>query len=480
MAQDLVDKFIFELNGDNCIRQAGIMSFLTAEYFVDGWFSDKCRRLYKARLGPAIVVSNGVDFSVFFAQTPWVGMTLDNLDHFFKKKQESNLTEAKEFYKIKKACALFYKKVNNALVLKNSSKIKLILIIKSAVKFSQDALSASAFAEALDDELLLKIFKENNVSELKAIELIELVKKPSFESISLTTDKGLLYSKKLNEIQWLFTSYYSTPLLSELDKKVSFGIKEKGGKNKLESEVKRISKDVEKNKKELLSVRKTLDKKERIIVDFALFNMRMRDERIEPIKKAMTVVHNATLEYSKRIGFDEKLIPFLFVNELIDKKKSIEELTKIALSRKNGLIIFISQKEKLFSKLDYVSSIKKMDEFMHKGIDGSELKGSVANKGFVKGIVKLILNEKDFSKFNEGDVLVASMTRIEYVPLMKKAGAIITDEGGITCHAAIVSRELNKPCIIGTKIATKVLHDGDLVEVNANTGLVRIISSLKV
>ena len=67
------------------------------------------------------------------------------------------------------------------------------------------------------------------------------------------------------------------------------------------------------------------------------------------------------------------------------------------------------------------------------------------------------------------------MTRPEFVPLMKKAGGIITNEGGITSHAAIISRELGIPCIIGTKIATKVLHDGDLVEVDADNGVVRIL-----
>jgi pyruvate,water dikinase len=69
------------------------------------------------------------------------------------------------------------------------------------------------------------------------------------------------------------------------------------------------------------------------------------------------------------------------------------------------------------------------------------------------------------------------MTLPDYVPAMKKAAAIITDEGGVTCHAAIVSRELKIPCIVGTKIATKVLKDGDMVDVNANHALVTILSS---
>lgn len=105
----------------------------------------------------------------------------------------------------------------------------------------------------------------------------------------------------------------------------------------------------------------------------------------------------------------------------------------------------------------------------------TEFKGIPANKGVIRGRVKIILDRKDFYKFNEGDILVAPMTSVDYVPIMGIARAFVTNEGGITSHASIVSREMNKPCIIGTKIATKVLKDGDLVEVDADKGLVKII-----
>jgi pyruvate,water dikinase len=68
------------------------------------------------------------------------------------------------------------------------------------------------------------------------------------------------------------------------------------------------------------------------------------------------------------------------------------------------------------------------------------------------------------------------MTSPDYVPAMKRAKAIITDEGGLLSHAAIMSREFGKPCIIGTKIATKILKDGMMVEVDADKGIVRIIN----
>ena len=117
--------------------------------------------------------------------------------------------------------------------------------------------------------------------------------------------------------------------------------------------------------------------------------------------------------------------------------------------------------------------------FLESNNDVKEFKGFIASKGFVNGTAKVVLNREDFKKIKQGDILVASMTTPEMMPLMKKASGFITDEGGITCHAAIVSRELKKPCIIGTGIATSVLKDGDLIYLDANKGIVKIIKRAK-
>lgn len=109
--------------------------------------------------------------------------------------------------------------------------------------------------------------------------------------------------------------------------------------------------------------------------------------------------------------------------------------------------------------------------------DIREFKGSVASTGMARGIVRLVLLKQQVGELLEGEILVTEMTNPDFVPAMKKAAAIITDEGGVTCHAAIVSREMHKPCIIGTKIATKVLKDGDEIEVDAEKGIVRILST---
>lgn len=104
------------------------------------------------------------------------------------------------------------------------------------------------------------------------------------------------------------------------------------------------------------------------------------------------------------------------------------------------------------------------------------IKGNTANIGKANGAVKIMNDANDFYKFEKGDIIVTSMTTPNYITAMKKAAAIVIDEGGITCHVAIISREFGIPCIIGTKIATKVLKDGDMVEVDANRGIVKILN----
>ena len=104
------------------------------------------------------------------------------------------------------------------------------------------------------------------------------------------------------------------------------------------------------------------------------------------------------------------------------------------------------------------------------------LKGTPVSAGIVKGVVRVCHGSVDaLKKVRVGDILVCGMTLPDVLPAMKRAAAIVTDEGGTTSHAAIIARELKKPCIVGTKIATGILKDGDKVLVDANTGKVKKI-----
>ncbi len=98
------------------------------------------------------------------------------------------------------------------------------------------------------------------------------------------------------------------------------------------------------------------------------------------------------------------------------------------------------------------------------------LKGLAASPGVASGKVKIVPDVKDMDKVKDGDVLVTGMTNPDMVPAMKRASAIVTDKGGMTSHAAIVSRELGVPCIVGSKNATKVLKNGQIVTVDGKRG----------
>jgi len=196
-----------------------------------------------------------------------------------------------------------------------------------------------------------------------------------------------------------------------------------------------------------------------------------RDIRKAQMMKMNSVVYLFLKELSRRTKIDKKYLFYLDAYEITSLKhlKTIKgELKK----RQKYSIYYIIGKTgiKWFTGREALS----IHNLLEKQISQSkEIKGTIANKGKVIGRVKVIITKKDFKKIKSGDILVTQMTRPEHISIMKKAGAIITDEGGVTCHAAIISRELNIPCIIGTQIATSVLKDKQLVEVDANKGVVK-------
>ena len=112
----------------------------------------------------------------------------------------------------------------------------------------------------------------------------------------------------------------------------------------------------------------------------------------------------------------------------------------------------------------------------HQSMADSILHGACANPGVVTGRVRVLTDPSQIHQFEQGEILVTSMTTPEYVAAMEKAAAFITDEGGVTCHAAITAREFGVPCITGTTNATSVLKNGDTVFLDAANGIVKIQS----
>ena len=191
-------------------------------------------------------------------------------------------------------------------------------------------------------------------------------------------------------------------------------------------------------------------------------------------KKYENLIYDAQAALTK-IGKEiigKRSIDYKFVKfeELQGNKFDLKEIE----SRKKGYffynnIIFANMDQKIFEKKNNLGFL---DEEVK---DTNIIKGNIASKGFVKGRVKIVTDLSELDKVNKGDILVTPMTTPEFVVAMGKCAAIVTNEGGLTCHAAIVARELGKPCIIGTKNATEILKDNDLVEVDANKGIIKRI-----
>ena len=174
-------------------------------------------------------------------------------------------------------------------------------------------------------------------------------------------------------------------------------------------------------------------------------------------------------EIGRRLGFTRKQAGLLTREEIIlflkKYKRPDEQEVK---QRARGFAMY-------WQGDDIVVELGKSKAKARSNFKG-DIRGAVASKGIKRGAVKIVLGVADLKKVKRGDVLVAITTHPDFVPAMQVSSAIVTDEGGLTSHAAIVSRELGIPCVVDTKIATKVLKDGDLVEVDANKGIVRKIS----
>ena len=205
----------------------------------------------------------------------------------------------------------------------------------------------------------------------------------------------------------------------------------------------------------------------------------IHDLRKECQVKTIYAYYLLTREIARRLKFDVNDLLWLRyseVKELLNGKKlDNKEIER----RKKAIAILVSKQGiKIWSGQEALDLCQK--ELQSKNQNVKELKGRGVTSGKVKGRAKVCQGMLEALRKikSKQDILICPMTLPDYLPAMKRAGAIVTDEGGVTCHAAIIAREFKIPCVVGTKIATQVFKDGDLVEVDANQGRVRKIDKL--
>jgi phosphohistidine swiveling domain-containing protein len=330
----------------------------------------------------------------------------------------------------------------------------------------------------LTDEIKKEIFKKlkkpneekNRIFNL----LLSSYRKTNYEKFLFALSKNLNNEKKFDKIAkkfyWLVHDYLGEIVdVDYIKNKVKeFKKNPKELLNHLFWAIKRI-KEIKMVKKELPP---DLLKKINIIQEI----LYLYNERKKEVLNQVNIYLRKIFEYRfpgislAKIKIYYQLLP----EEIIDllKGKKIKEV-----EQRNKKWVYLIENEKIksvekknFRKYFSLLSFQKETKILY---------GIPASPGKVIGRVNVVLNISHLPKFKKDEILVAPFTNVNYLPIMSKAKAILTETGGLTSHAAIVSRELKKPCIVGIKNLLVALKDGDLVEVDANKGIIKILKSQK-
>lgn len=221
-----------------------------------------------------------------------------------------------------------------------------------------------------------------------------------------------------------------------------------------------------------------IDEEHRRVFEFARGLVFTKGIRKDAMFHSYSIIENLFKEIGQRNYLSVRQVRYLHPHEfkklLVDKNfptAILNERYKLSLNYSTGKY----EEDLNLTGPEAAQFIARLNIIKEEIKNVKTLQGDCASPGRVRGQVRIINVPKDMVKMNPGDILVSIATTPDLVPAIKKAAAIVTDVGGITCHAAIISRELGIPCVVGTKIATKVLHDGDLIDVSATHGKIDII-----
>lgn len=322
-------------------------------------------------------------------------------------------------------------------------------------------------------ENLIKEFIPNNIERLKAMEVLCAPEKLSFyqeEEVNLSKTKDI--DRHAKRYFWLSNSYNEVKVL-----KREFFIKRKGEINKnLE---KKLRGKIISSKNNKIALAKKF-KLPRSIMQFSkalIDGIELQDERKKYIWISLyyKVLFLKEIARRKDINVDKLLaLSSMEVLKIVNGGRY-----KNIIKKRSGSFGFFCDVNRR-AEMGNIEAEKYWNKYaLEKEIKNKkEVKGIIASPGnrrITRAKVRILLDPSEFKKFKEGEILVAPMTSPEYVFTIKKASAVITDFGGLTSHAAIVTRELNKPCLVGTKFATQIFRDGDLIEVDTNKGIARIL-----
>jgi phosphoenolpyruvate synthase/pyruvate phosphate dikinase len=343
----------------------------------------------------------------------------------------------------------------------------------------------SVFSESVDEEMLKKHYLRLGGAAADWSAFVATATTPTFDSFDIRRSKLLLAAMEAGRVleprewQWLKTDYFSARPLSEITAYL-VGLEADGLRRQTAESDARLAN----SQHAWAATTSGLPEPLRRLAAFSQLAMRLRDERKDYFAKAQTVLYEATAEFFRRLGLDPGDAVYAMYVDFQDGSADQADYGRLIEKRKHGAMILARPGVPIAYDWEFgdygelrESALRIVDSSHQAAAAGSAaISGQVANPGVARGPARIIVGLKDFANFQPGDVLVTSMTRPEFVPLMRQAAAIVTDEGGITCHAAIISRELGVPCVIGTRNATRVIPDGATVEVDADSGKIHLLN----
>jgi len=216
-----------------------------------------------------------------------------------------------------------------------------------------------------------------------------------------------------------------------------------------------------------------LDKETILYADLVDEFMLFQDERKKNTLKGNRYLDEILKEVGRRRKVRWLVLRYLLPNELVEFINGKNFSKEISKRKKIAVVEYLVGNRYGFLSQEKARQYHKELFRVEVNSKVTEFSGTVASRGYARGKVNILYTARQVNKMRQGDILVTTMTTPDFIVALKKAAALVTDIGGLTCHAAIVSRELKIPCIIGTKIATKVLKDGDKVVVDANNGIIK-------
>jgi phosphohistidine swiveling domain-containing protein len=325
-------------------------------------------------------------------------------------------------------------------------------------------------------------FSNLEKEKISLYKLALLLNKNDFKDISSNKRFNSSLLKHTKSYFWIRNDFYGVIDLKSEDFLVEIKtILKRYTKKQIKRELEKILKSkrvILVNQKKIIK-RYRLSKKTRIFFEILRIFTAMQEKRKESVQKLIYIFYEIFKILGEKYKVGIKELEFYKVEDIRRLIKFQKKLKKLEVRNRRPYLIASYYDSRIRTLLCFGNPAKDLIKFIEDKEKTKKVKtifgftASLGKKPKVVGQVRIVLDPQKARNFKEGDILVAGMTRPEYVPLMKKALAVITNEGGITSHASIVSRELKIPCIIGTKIATRVLRDGDRVEVDANKGIVR-------